>query len=249
MSSESHMISKFAFVHPTAVVHRNVYIENGAVIEPFCVLGDDSADYVCIGAGCHVRSHSVVYGGVEIGEGTSTGHYVMIRSGSKVGRSVSIGSYSVLEGNVEIGDCVRMQSACQISPRCKVGDFAQLFASVQFTNDRLPPSGFVDGVMVEPLAIVASNVLLLAGVTVGMGAFVCAGSFVSSDVRPGMVVRGNPARPVFPVTKLMSLEHGFRYHPWLLRCRDRYPQWAQEKIDHYVYTLSKIVDNIDSKLD
>jgi maltose O-acetyltransferase len=47
---------------------------------------------------------------------------------------------------------------------------------------------------------VARNAAILAGVTVGEGSVVAFGSVVTSDVPPGVLVAGNPARVVRPLT-------------------------------------------------
>ncbi|QDT15524.1 Galactoside O-acetyltransferase [Alienimonas californiensis] len=53
-------------------------------------------------------------------------------------------------------------------------------------------------ITVEGQAWVGAKAVLLPGVTVGAGAVVAAGSVVTKDVPPGMIVGGNPARVLRP---------------------------------------------------
>lgn len=45
-------------------------------------------------------------------------------------------------------------------------------------------------------AFIFSNVMIMPGVTIGKGALVLAGSVVTKDVPPYMIVGGNPARVI-----------------------------------------------------
>ena len=51
-------------------------------------------------------------------------------------------------------------------------------------------------VRIEDDAWIGCNCIVLPGVTIGRGAIVGAGSVVTKDVAPGVVVAGNPARPI-----------------------------------------------------
>jgi acetyltransferase-like isoleucine patch superfamily enzyme len=50
--------------------------------------------------------------------------------------------------------------------------------------------------VVKQRASIGSNATILCGVTIGEGAMVGAGSVVTRDVPPGVVVAGNPAKPI-----------------------------------------------------
>jgi maltose O-acetyltransferase len=53
---------------------------------------------------------------------------------------------------------------------------------------------------------VGAHSVIMPGVTVGDGAIVGAGSIVTKDVAPGMVVAGNPARPICTVDDYLAKE-------------------------------------------
>lgn len=59
-------IDPAAEIHPSAIVETGARIGAGARIGPFCIVGAE----VTLGAGVHLKSHVVVAGRTEIGEGT-----------------------------------------------------------------------------------------------------------------------------------------------------------------------------------
>ena len=59
-------VSGTAFIHPTAVVDDGATLMEGAWIGPYCVIGPE----VTIGPRVEVKSHAVIAGWTEIGEGT-----------------------------------------------------------------------------------------------------------------------------------------------------------------------------------
>ncbi|MBK7318711.1 MAG: hypothetical protein IPI86_13925 [Anaerolineales bacterium] len=63
-------------------------------------------------------------------------------------------------------------------------------------NPRPRPIGYAFPPLIKKGASIGSNATILCGVTIGERAIVGAGSVVTHDVPPDMVVAGNPARPV-----------------------------------------------------
>jgi acetyltransferase-like isoleucine patch superfamily enzyme len=125
--------------------------------------------------------------GCEIGDDSKIGSFVEIQKGVKIGRNVKISSHTFICEGVIIEDEVFIGH------------------NVSFINDRYPVS-VLDGKMTtdadwEPLktvvrkgASIGTSATILCGVTIGEGALVGAGSVVTRDVQPGMIVSGVPAR-------------------------------------------------------
>lgn len=142
---------------------------------------------VKLGRDVRVYAFANLYG-CEIGDESRIGAFVEIQKGAKIGSRVKISSHSfICEGVV-------------------IEDEAFIGHGVVFINDLYPHATNQQGelqseadwtcipTVVKRRASIGSNATILAGVTVGEGAIVGAGSTVTHDVAPGTIVAGNPAR-------------------------------------------------------
>lgn len=126
--------------------------------------------------------------GCEIGDGSRIGTFVEIQKKAKVGRNCKIQSHTFICEGVTIEDDVF------------VGH------NVTFINDLYPRAVCEDGrlqtdedwvcipTVVEKGASIGSSATILCGVTIGQAAIIGAGSVVTKDVPPNVIVAGNPAR-------------------------------------------------------
>lgn len=126
--------------------------------------------------------------GCEIGDDSKIGTFVEIQKGVKIGSRVKVSSHSFICEGVTIEDEVFIGHG------------------VMFINDKYPRSTSsvgqlqteADWVCVSTVikrgASIGSNATILCGVTIGENAIVGAGSVVTHDVPPGVIVAGNPAR-------------------------------------------------------
>jgi acetyltransferase-like isoleucine patch superfamily enzyme len=106
----------------------------------------------------------------------------------------------VVEHHVTIGNGVRLHTRVFVPEYSVLGDNCWLGPGVMVTNARYPRSEGVKerliGAHIEAGAIIGANAVLLPGVRIGARALVGAGSVVTRDVAPGMIVAGNPARVI-----------------------------------------------------
>jgi len=206
-------------ISPTAVVHPNVELDDGAVVEEFAILGVSPGGVgqepkpLRIGPIARIRSHSVLYGGSTIGAGFQTGHGVMIREENEIGAHVSVGTHSVIEHHVRLGNGVRIHSNVFVPEYSVVEDGAWIGPSVTFTNALYPLShaakANLRGPIIRSGAKIGANATLLPGVVVGRDALIGAGSVVVRDVPDGAVVVGNPARVVRQITEIDAYQTAF----------------------------------------
>ena len=190
----------------------NVFLGERVRIDEFCMLGrpargrEPGAASLVIGSDSVIRSHTVIYAGVEIGARFECGHGVLVREGSVIGDDCSIGSGSVVEFDVKIEDGVRLHSQCFVPEHSVLEAGCWLGPRVVITNARYPASRrtkqSLEPVRVGRNAKVGANVTLLPGIVLGDGCLIGAGSVVTHDVDAGSVVIGNPARPAGRVTDL-----------------------------------------------
>ena len=126
--------------------------------------------------------------GCEIGDETKIGAFVEIQKNARVGRRCKISSHTFICEGVDIEDNVFVGHG------------------VTFINDSYPRSTTEDGeiqtekdwrvevTLVRRGASIGSGSTILSKVTIGENAIVGAGSVVTRDVPPNVIVVGNPAK-------------------------------------------------------
>ena len=137
-----------------------------------------------IGRNHTIRSNSIIYNDVVIGDNFRTGHNVVIRENTNIGDDVLIGTNTVIEGDVIIGNDVSIQSNVFIGP-CAC-----------FTNDKYPVriNYELQGPKIRRGASIGGNTTFLSNVEIGEGSIVAAGAIVIHSVPPFYLAIGTPAR-------------------------------------------------------
>lgn len=128
--------------------------------------------------------------------------------GVRIGRDVYIVQGSFLEESrpwlITIEDEVRISVGATIVTHDEV--YCAADSSIPYRFGR---------VLLQRGSIIGPQAVILPGVTVGEGAFVAAGSVVTKDVAPRMIVGGVPARPI------KSIDEG------LAEIRPRIPEYER----------------------
>ncbi|MFM7359149.1 MAG: acyltransferase [Sediminibacterium sp.] len=158
------------------------YLEAGRelIIEDYAEINARSTQKIILGNRVTIGKYAIIrpgnlYGG-EPGEGLRVGDH------SNIGPYCYIGC----SGLISIGKNV------MISPRVSIYAENHVFDS---TEDTIKSQGVKrKTVVIEDDCWIAANSIILAGVTIGKGSVVAAGSVVSKDVPPYSVVAGVPAR-------------------------------------------------------
>jgi acyl-[acyl carrier protein]--UDP-N-acetylglucosamine O-acyltransferase len=117
-------------VGPFTVIHDDVVLGEGTVIEGHCEIGHPTALAqglpLVIGKHSLIRSHSIFYQGSTFGDGLVTGHRVTVREKTTAGQGFQLGTLSDIQGHCEIGDFVRTHSNVHIGQKSKIHDFVWL---------------------------------------------------------------------------------------------------------------------------
>jgi len=156
---------------------------------------DDEASPPEIGAEGVIRSGTIIYCDVSIGDRFQTGHNGLVREETTVGDDVLLGTNTVIDGYSEIGSHVSMQTGVYVPSNTTIGSNVFLGPHATLTNDPYPIRQDVglEGPTIEDGASVGANASVLPGVTVGENAFVSAGAVVTTDVPPNTLAKGVPA--------------------------------------------------------
>ena len=155
----------------------------------FCSIAPD----VKLGKGVRLSKFINLYG-CEIGDETKIGAFVEIQKNAKVGRRCKVSSHTFVCEGVAIEDNVFIGHG------------------VTFINDSYPrattPEGelqtesdwHVEATVIKRGASIGSGATVLSKVIVGENSIVGAGSVVTRDVPPNVIVAGNPAKILRPVS-------------------------------------------------
>jgi len=168
-----------------------------------------------VGGRCILRSGTVIYEGSVIGDNVQTAHNVIIREHVTVGDDCIFGNGAVVREYSKLGNNVRMMDYVVISEAAQIGDNVFIGPNVSFTAGRhmtaaLEASGAMTAeerdelegfaylkepsVIVEDEVRIGASAVILAGVRLGKACIIAAGAVVSTDVPPGALFAGNPAR-------------------------------------------------------
>lgn len=140
----------------------------------------------------------------QVGARTSVWAFAHVMPGAVVGDDCNIGEGAFIERGALLGDRVTVKNHVLVWDGVTVGDDVFLGPGVVFTNDMFPRSArganeaeFVPvKTVVESGVSIGANATIICGVTIGAGALVGAGAVVTTDVAPGALVVGNPARRI-----------------------------------------------------
>ena len=155
-------------------VGYNTIIEDGAEINCLSLQGIKLGNRVTIGKYAIIRP-SNIYGGP-------------IGAGLTMGDNSNIGPYNYIgcSGKITIGNNVMLAPRVSIYAENHVFDHPEILIRDQGVEKK--------EVIIEDDCWIAANSILLAGVTIGKGSVVAAGSVVTENVPPYSVVAGVPAK-------------------------------------------------------
>jgi acetyltransferase-like isoleucine patch superfamily enzyme len=152
-------------------------------VNEFCSIAPD----VKLGKGVRLSKFINLYG-CAIGDETKIGEFVEIQKNAVVGRRCKISSHTfvcegvTIEDNVFIGHGVTFINDSY--PRATTGE-----GELQSEQDWR-----VEATLIKRGASIGSGATILSKLVIGENAIVGAGSVVTRDVPPNVIVAGNPAK-------------------------------------------------------
>ncbi|MBM4053778.1 MAG: N-acetyltransferase [Planctomycetes bacterium] len=148
-----------------------------------------------IGNHSYIRTNTVIYCNVTVGDYLQTGHNVVIREENTIGNYFSIWNNSTVDYGCNIGNNVKIHSNVYVAQYTTIEDDVFLAPGVITTNDPHPVcTKCMKGPFIKRGARIGANTTLLPHVIIGEYAVIGAGSVVTKNVHPYSLVYGNPAR-------------------------------------------------------
>ena len=199
-----------SMIHESVKIYGITRIGRNPVIMENVILGYPASNFLrgdwrrerfkgaVIGDNAVIRSGTVIYCDVEIGNNFVTGHNVIIRERTRIGDNVLVGTNTVIEGTTEIGSNVSIQSNVFIPVNTVIEDLVFIGPNAVLTNDKFPVRKEYElkGPVIRRGATIGANSVILPSVEIGEGAFVAAGAVVTRNVPPWKLAIGSPARIV-----------------------------------------------------
>lgn len=168
---------------------RSIIMSHGAVLHNTARiinnLGDTGA--ISIGRFSHIKGELLTFGH---GGKIVVGQYCYIGEDTRIwsAKSIAIGDRVLISHNVNIFDNITHP----LSPKARHEQFKDIITKGHPRNldlDERP-------IMICDDALIGCMSIILRGITIGKGAVIGAGSVVTNDVPPYIIVAGNPARKV-----------------------------------------------------
>lgn len=104
----------------------------------------------------------------------------------ELGPGACLSPHVVFTSNIRVGCCFHANLFSYIEHDCVIGDFVTL----------APRASLNGSVTVGDYAYIGAGAVVKQGVKIGANAIVGMGAVVTKDVAPGVIVVGNPAKPL-----------------------------------------------------
>lgn len=141
-----------------------------------------------------VQSHN-------IGENTKIWQYCVVLPDARIGTNCNICSHCFIENDVLIGDNVTIKCGVQLWNGITLEDNVFIGSNVTFCNDRYPRSGnshfLLEKTLIKKGASIGANATILPGLTIGENSIIDAGTVVTKDVPPNVILcAGKPLKKI-----------------------------------------------------
>ena len=212
-------IGHWVVIHPDTVVGNDVRIDDHATLGKLPMKAANSATTkdqelppLTVGELSIVGTGVVLYRGASIDAKVLMADLATVRENVTIGRGTIVGRGVTVENFCSVGRYCKLESECYITAYSTLEDRVFIAPGVATSNDNFVGRTqerfkHFKGVTVKKGGRVGAGTVTLPGVTIGEDALVAAGSTVTKDVEPRMIVMGKPARPLRPVPVEQLLEN------------------------------------------
>jgi len=213
------VVEKGVYIGNNVEIGHHVIIHSGVVIGDNCkimdnvILGkrpakaslsattDSAKEYpdLVIGKAVTVGACCILYVGSTIEDFVFIGDQATIREDVVVGEYSIIGRGVTVENKVKIGRKCKIETEAYITAMSTIEDYCFIAPEVTFTNDNFlgrteERKKYFGGPIIRKGARIGANATILPGVEIGQDAVIAAGSVVTKNVEPRVIVVGVPAK-------------------------------------------------------
>ena len=111
----------------------------------------------------------------------------------KPGSALQVGeNFAMTGGSICAAERITIGNNVTVGANCTIVDTDFHPLSPELRRQR-PQESVTAPIVIEDEAFIGMNCLILKGVTIGHGSVIGAGSVVTKDIPPGVIVGGNPA--------------------------------------------------------
>jgi acetyltransferase-like isoleucine patch superfamily enzyme len=152
-----------------------------------------------------VDSYLSIAPDVKLGRDVKLSKFINLY-GCEIGDETKIGAFVEVQKNATIGKHCKISSHTFICEGVNIEDNVFVGHAVTFINDSYPRATTAEGqlqteadwkverTLVKKGASIGSGATILSSISIGENAIVGAGSVVTKDVPPNVIVAGNPAK-------------------------------------------------------
>lgn len=177
--------------HPTKLqLQKTDFAQTNPKVADFIV----TAPTTKIGEASIVRSGSIIYKHVVVGQRLRTGHEVLIREHVTLGDNCIVGTRAVLDGYIKVGSGSYVAGHCYVAQSVVIGNGVFIAAGCIFSDNKKMVLGQgYNGATVEDYVRTGMGVMVLPDLTIGKYAVIGSGSVVTKDIPARAVAYGVPA--------------------------------------------------------
>lgn len=210
---EGCVIDDFVSIYPGVVIRKNCKIGAYSILgypTKADLLGKDVSVYsdkvkdkiikeriLHIGENSVIRSHSVIYSHVKIGNNFNTGHFVMIREHTTIGDNCVFGTHASCDGFANMGDKTQIGQSCMLAQAATIGKKCFIGGHTVFSDNKniiRDVKYDLNGSRIGDYVRIGLNCIVFPDVTVGENAFIGAGSLINKDIPENKLAYGNPIK-------------------------------------------------------
>jgi len=149
-----------------------------------------SRQFVKIGDNVIIRSGTVIYSGVTIGNNFDCAHNVLIRETCQIGDHVYVKAYTQIFSRCTIGSHCRL--AGLIGDRSTIEDNVSSYGLLvhRYVAQYTPDMHYDIGPTLHRGCIIGRGAVVIGDIHVGEDAYIAANTVVNFDVSPGTLVTG-----------------------------------------------------------